>query len=344
MGPKGRGCRMNSTSGSAEVIPELARLINIWCENGLETVRPAVLRHWARHTAARTGRPPAPEQAIPLLWKLRLASVAATGALVATDALRSASPCPTLDRLEPPLNRLVFERMLELPAFAEPIGAALALAEVRKSLIAVSFHELPQSELTNPAWIWLQHLRLADHAAGELVLDPFLAGLVVTTPPAHRSVSPTELEERLSLQKERACLAEDYVVALEKRRLIEAGFARYAEEITLIARVDVAAGYDILSFEVTGAPRFIEVKSCAGRRTSFHLSRNEREVASHERSAYWLAWVGWAMRLPHADPEVAWFRDPAPLFDGSDPAWAVEPDGLLVRRVGDDSHLCQRGE
>jgi hypothetical protein len=34
--------------------------------------------------------------------------------------------------------------------------------------------------------------------------------------------------------------------------------------------------------------------------------------------------------------------EPAPLFDGSDPAWSVEPDGLLVRRVGDDHHLYER--
>jgi hypothetical protein len=137
-------------------------------------------------------------------------------------------------------------------------------------------------------------------------------------------------------------LVEDYVFKLEKERLTEAGAARLAVDVTLVARVDVAAGYDILSFEVNGAPRFIEVKSCAGRRTSFHLSRNEREVAGRERSAYWLAWVGWATRLPHSTPEITWFPDPAPLFDGSDPAWVVEPDGLLVIRVGDDSHLCKQ--
>jgi hypothetical protein len=223
-----------------------------------------------------------------------------------------------------------------------PIDAALAWAAVKGGVVAVSFRDLPPNELTNPALLWLQHLRLAEHAGGELVLNPFLAGLVVTMPPARRSVSPKELEERLLIQKERACLAEDYVVALEKRRLAEAGVACLAEDITLIARVDVGAGYDILSFEVTGAPRLIEVKSCAGPRTSFHLSRNEREVAGRGRSAYWLAWVGWATRLPYSAPEVAWFRDPAPLFDGSDPAWVAEPDGLLIRRVGYDGHLCRR--
>jgi hypothetical protein len=331
---------MHASTGTAEVVIELARLINVWRENGLEPVRPAVLRHWARHTAARTGKPPAPELAISLLRKLSLASVEAGGALAPTAPLQPAGPCPTLDRLGSPLNHIVFERMLDLPLFAEPIEAALALVEVKGGIVAVSFRDLSPTDLLNPAWLWLQHLHLAEYAAGQLVLDPFLSGLVVSTPPARRSISPQELEERLLLQKERACWAEDHVAALERRRLTEAGAEHLAKDVTLIARIDVAAGYDILSFEVTGAPRFIEVKASAGRRTSFHLSANEREVAGRERSAYWLAWLGWATRLPHSDPEVAWFRDPAPLFDGSDPAWVVEPDGLLVRRVGDDSHLA----
>src|SRR5260370_10649150 len=106
--PKARGDSMNAPTGTADSITELARLINIWRENGLETVRPAVLRYWARHTAARTGKPPAPELAIPLLGKLRLASLEVDGALAPTAALQPAGPCPALDRLDPPPNRILF--------------------------------------------------------------------------------------------------------------------------------------------------------------------------------------------------------------------------------------------
>jgi hypothetical protein len=340
--PMRREGRMSFPSRTAQVVAELARLINVWRENGLGPVRPAVLRHWARHTAARTGRPPASEEAIALLLKLRLASVSAAGDLTPAEPLRMAGGCSALDRLEPPLNQIVFERMLDVPSFADLIETALAAAEVKAGVAAVSFRNLAPADLSNPAWYWLQQLRLAEHEKGRLVLDPCLSALIVTTAPARRVVSPEELEERLSLQKERACLAEDYVYGLEKLRLAEAGAAHLADDITLVARIDVAAGYDILSFEVSGAPRYIEVKSCAGRRTSFHLTPNERGAAGRERFAYWLAWVGWAMRLPHEAPEVAWFQDPSPLFDGSDPAWSVEPDGLLVRRVGNDRHLCER--
>ena len=261
---------MNFASRTTEVVAELARLINVWRENGLGPVRPTVLRHWARHTAARTGRPPAPEEAIPLLRKLRLASVNEAGELTPAEHLRPAGTCSVLDRLDSPLNHVVFERMLELPSFAEPIEAALEAAEVKAGVAVVSFRDLPPADLSNPAWYWLQQLRLAEHAAGRLMLDPYLLGLIVTTPPARRAVSPEELEERLSLQNERAFLAEDYVFALEKRRLTEAGAVHLVHDITLVARIDVAAGYDILSFEASGAPRYIEVKSC--RRPPHQLS------------------------------------------------------------------------
>ena len=46
-------------------------------------------------------------------------------------------------------------------------------------------------------------------------------------------------------------------------------------------------GYDILSFEPSGAERLIEVKTTNGwARTPFHISRNELAVA-HERKEDW---------------------------------------------------------
>src|SRR5262249_44735995 len=151
------------------------------------------------------GRPPAPEEGIPLLRKLRLASINEAGDLMPAESLRAAGACSVLDRLDPPLNHIVFERMLDVPSFAELIEAALEAAEVKAGVAAVSFRDLPPADLSNPAWYWLQQLRLAEHAGGRLVLDTYLSGLNVTTPPARRAVSPEELEERLSLQKERAC-------------------------------------------------------------------------------------------------------------------------------------------
>src|SRR5260370_34521456 len=157
--PKARGDSMNAPTGTADSITELARLINVWRENGLEPVRPAVLRYWARHTAARTSKPPAPELAIPLLRKLRLAFVDLDGALAPATPLQPAGSCSALDRLDPPLNRVILERMLELPLFAESIDAALASAEVNGGVVVISFRDLSPAALENPSCLWLQHRR-----------------------------------------------------------------------------------------------------------------------------------------------------------------------------------------
>jgi len=47
------------------------------------------------------------------------------------------------------------------------------------------------------------------------------------------------------------------------------------------------AGYDVLSFDVTGRERLLEVKTTNGAaRTPFFLTRNERDLAA-ERPADW---------------------------------------------------------
>ena len=81
-------------------------------------------------------------------------------------------------------------------------------------------------------------------------------------------MSQTELEERLRLQRDRAALAEEYVLNLERERLRAAGKGELADEATRVSIDDVMAGFDIRSFEVTGPPRHIEVKSSAGRASS----------------------------------------------------------------------------
>jgi hypothetical protein len=143
------------------------------------------------------------------------------------------------------------------------------------------------------------------HDGAEVEFDPALLPYVADTPPARRPVSQAELDERMELQRTRSALAEDHVVDLEKRRLHAAGAGHLAKEVVRISTEDVTAGYDILSFDRSGARRFIEVKSSAGPRSFFVLTRNEYDTARLKRGAYWLAWVGFAAKLPEGPCEVA---------------------------------------
>jgi hypothetical protein len=127
---------------------------------------------------------------------------------------------------------------------------------------------------------------------------------VLTTPPA---MQPRDQEpSRGSLQATRACISVNYlerearnrslgtagelfVLNFERARLISLGKERLAEKVehTSQTRGD-GAGFDILSYEETGADRLIEVKTTKyGRETPFFVSRNELAVSESEASRYY---------------------------------------------------------
>jgi hypothetical protein len=77
---------------------------------------------------------------------------------------------------------------------------------------------------------------------------------------------------------------EEFVLRQERRRLAQCGRSDLAEKVLWIAEAEGdGAGYDILSFDRTGAERLLEVKTtCGGERTPFYLTRNE---LAEERSS-----------------------------------------------------------
>ena len=81
---------------------------------------------------------------------------------------------------------------------------------------------------------------------------------------------------------------EAFVMELERQRLADSDRSDLARKVRWVAAEDGdGAGYDVLSFEVTGSESLIEVKTTNGSaRTPFYLTRNEREVAA-ERPHDW---------------------------------------------------------
>ncbi len=79
---------------------------------------------------------------------------------------------------------------------------------------------------------------------------------------------------------------EERVLAHERASLLAAGRTDLAERIRWVSDVDGdGAGYDILSFDIDGSDRLIEVKTTNGwERTPFHITRNELAVAEDRRS------------------------------------------------------------
>jgi hypothetical protein len=102
-----------------------------------------------------------------------------------------------------------------------------------------------------------------------------------------RLVNYLEIEAR---NRSLGMAGEEFVVRFEQARLIRASRERLASKIDHLSRTQGdGAGFDILSFEATGAERLIEVKTTRnGKETPFFLSKNEVEVSRESAEKYHL--------------------------------------------------------
>jgi hypothetical protein len=83
---------------------------------------------------------------------------------------------------------------------------------------------------------------------------------------------------------------EEFVVSYERERLRQAGEKRLGDRVehVSVAKGD-GLGYDVLSFDIDGRERFIEVKTTSfGKQTPFFVSRNELEFSDLARDQYHL--------------------------------------------------------
>lgn len=81
---------------------------------------------------------------------------------------------------------------------------------------------------------------------------------------------------------------EELVVAYERFRLRSLGAKRLADRVEHVSQTrGDGLGYDVLSFDVNGAERFIEVKTTAfGREAPFYVSRNELQLSKEARGQF----------------------------------------------------------
>ncbi|MCU1336689.1 MAG: hypothetical protein JWO19_2270 [Bryobacterales bacterium] len=127
-----------------------------------------------------------------------------------------------------------------------------------------------------------------------------LSAEIFVTPPAIREVSEPAPEplrrlirkfdpvERDHRNRSLGKAGEEFVVELERRQLAGADRADLARRVRWVSAEDGdGAGYDVLSFDMNGRERLLEVKTTNGSaRTPFFLTRNECDMAI-ERPADW---------------------------------------------------------
>jgi hypothetical protein len=93
---------------------------------------------------------------------------------------------------------------------------------------------------------------------------------------------------RDQLNRDLGQAGEQHIYEHEQRKLFDADRHDLARKVRWVSKVDGdGAGYDIRSYDETGAERWIEVKTTRGANTTpFYLTRNENEVAKERPDAF----------------------------------------------------------
>jgi len=130
------------------------------------------------------------------------------------------------------------------------------------------------------------------HCRGNRGIDLFL-----NTESQSQTSEPDDLQKGLSpedFKKKRekweyvGLLGEEFVLEMERRRLIESGRGDLAEGVQHVSLYNCGAGYDIKSYELDGRPRYIECKTSVGDSMRFEVTRNEWDRAKKYRAQYYL--------------------------------------------------------
>lgn len=91
---------------------------------------------------------------------------------------------------------------------------------------------------------------------------------------------------------------EDWVVDYEKGDLKSNGYVELAERVERISQTNISAGFDVLSYELSGSEKFIEVKTTALSKLELYLSANELDVAKEYKNRYWIYFLSEIYGIP----------------------------------------------
>ena len=113
-----------------------------------------------------------------------------------------------------------------------------------------------------------------------------------------RRFDPAQRDAR---NRELGTAGEELVLESEQRFLHDRGRRELSKRVRWIAREDDGAGFDILSFSLSGAERWLEVKTTNGQAaTPFFLTANEERVSRQEQDKFRLVRVYDFLKEPHA--------------------------------------------
>ncbi len=139
---------------------------------------------------------------------------------------------------------------------------------------------------------FFKHLGILQEGKFVIQVEKKYSELVYQLTADGKVMSEQQLEKILMENRKLGARAENVVVEFEKKRLRKLGKPMQAELVKRISTINVAAGYDIESFDGTTDDifpnRFIEVKATTGDLLHFYWSINEMNVAKKKKNRYWI--------------------------------------------------------
>ena len=137
-----------------------------------------------------------------------------------------------------------------------------------------------------------QQLRLAKYSEGNIIVAKHEIEWLLSMVSSELHIDIDNLLDLLEIRRQYGQLAEEFVLNKERERLTEFERDDLAQLVKKISDQNIAAGYDILSFDGKESDvfpdRFIEVKGTVGNRIFFYISKNELETARKLRDKYWI--------------------------------------------------------
>lgn len=147
-----------------------------------------------------------------------------------------------------------------------------------------------------------------------------------------RKLTLEQLKEKLEAQEQQGDIAEEFVVSFEQKRIKNLNLQ---QQIKRISFIDVAAGYDIVSFksdESSDYDSFIEVKSFRDR-PHFYWSKNEMDTAMALGEKYSLYLVD-VNRIKEPGYQPLIIVDPyIQIIKNNDGLWLLEPESYSITKI-----------
>lgn len=214
-------------------------------------------------------------------------------------------------------KHLLVERIVFKGSWSIIARELLSFFSLNQTLETYEFSKVDRSlpsDMTSAAHL-LKHLGVLFENEDAIQVDKHYAQLVYELMMDSRTLTELELERILAENRKLGVKAENAIVEFEKKRLLALGRDVQASLVRRISVIDVAAGYDIESFDGDSDDltpnRFIEVKGTSKADLRFYWTRNEKEKAVKLKKRYWIyAIVGMKDgRSYHCQPIM--IQDPA---------------------------------